>query len=247
MSPLTRRAVAGAVAAIVSLVVSSAPARADEMSQLNEADMTLLLGLRQAAAWEIPAAKAAVEKGSTAKVRQAGQKLADEQAQLDRQTVDVIEKLGATVQAAPTAEQQGALNKLQSAAGSQFDQLFVNSLRDGYGFLYTIVGEVRSSTRITLIRQLADQANVSFLGYMQALESTGLVQNQSLAPAAIPPAQDVSTMGTARANAGLVSPVSPTALWLLVLAAVIVAAITGLRIVRRHGLNADPRLAVRRG
>jgi predicted outer membrane protein len=246
MSPLIRRAVVGAVAAIVSLVVSSAPAHADETSQLNEADMTLLIGLRQAAGWEIPAAKAAAEKGSTPKIRQAGQKLADEQSQLDRQTVDVIKKLGATVQVPPTAEQDSVLNKLQSAAGRQFDQLFVNSLRNGYGFLYTIIGEVRASTRTTLIRQLADQANVSFLTYMQALEGTGMVQNQDLASAAIPPAQDLSTMGTAKANAGLTSPLSPTMLWLLVAIAVTVAAITGMQIVRRRRLDVDPRLAARR-
>lgn len=234
MSPLVRRAVAVAVAAVAALAVSSAPAQAGAAGQLNAADMTLLIGLRQAALWEIPAAKAAAERGSTAKVRQAGQKLAAEQSELDQQTVDVIGKLGVTVRPALTIEQQGLLDQLPSATGSQFDRLFVNSLRNGYGFLYTVIGEVRSSTRVALIRQLADQANVAFLGYLQTLENTGLVQDQSLAPAAIPPAQDLSTLGMAEANAGISAPISLTVLWLLAVAATGIAAIVGLRIVRNR-------------
>jgi predicted outer membrane protein len=247
MSPLVRRAVAVIVAAIAALAVSPAPARADGVGELNAADMTLLIGLRRAALWEVPAARSAAEKGSTAKVRQAGQKIAAAQSQLDRQTVDVIEKLGATVRAAPTAKQQSLLEELQSAEGSEFDRLFVNSLRDAYGFLYTIIGEVRSSTRIGLIRDLGDQANVAFLGYMQTLEGTGVVQYRSLAPAAIPPAQDLSTLGMAKANAGISAPISPTVLWLVAVAAAGIAAVVGLRIARSRRAAADPRLAGRRG
>jgi predicted outer membrane protein len=247
MSPLVRRVVGVAVAAIAALVVSSAPAHAEGVGQLNAADMTLLIGLRQAALWEIPAARSAAEKGSTGKIRQAGQKLAAAQSQLDQQTVDVIGRLGATVHPALTAEQQGLLNQLQSTAGSEFDRLFVNSLRNGYGFLYTIIGEVRSSTRVAPIRELADQANVSFLSYLETLESTGLVVGRSLAPAAIPPAQDLSTLGMAKANAGISSPISLTVLWLLAIGAAVLAGIVSLRIVRGRRLTADPRVAVRRG
>lgn len=234
MSPLIRRAVAVIVAAIAVLGVSPAPAQADAVGQLNASDMTLLIGLRQAALWEIPASKEAVERGSTEKVRQAGRKLAAAQSELDQKTVDVIGKLGAAVRPALTAEQRNLLNQLQSADGAQFDQLFVNSLRNGYGFLYTIVGEVRASTRIALIRELGDQANVAYLSYMQTLENTGLVQAQSLAPAAIPPAQDLSTLGMAKADAGVSAPVSLTVLWVLAAAAAGIAAILFLRIVRNR-------------
>jgi predicted outer membrane protein len=247
MSPLIRRAVAAVVAAIAALAVSPTPALADESSQLNAADMSLLIGLRQAALWEIPAAKSAAERGSTGKIRQTGQQLAAAQSQLDQHTVDVIENLRVTIRPALTAEQQELLDQLQSAGGSQFDRLFVNSLRNGYGFLYTIIGEVRSSTRVASIRELADQANVAFLGYMETLEGTGLVLNRSLAPPAIPPAQDLSTLGMAKADAGLSASVSPAVLLLLAIAAAAVAGIVGRRIVRSRRSAADPRFAVRRG
>ncbi|MEV6844602.1 DUF4142 domain-containing protein [Actinoplanes sp. NPDC051411] len=243
MSSLIRRTAAVAVAAITALIVSpaSAQAAADGPGQLNAADMTLLVGLHQAGLWEIPAGQMAAQKGTTPKVQQAGQKIADQHAQLDQRTMDAAEKLGATLPATPTAQQQGILNQLQTAEGDQFNQLFVGSLRDAYGFLYPIIGEVRSSTRSTVIRQLADQANVAVLGYMQMLESTGLVQYQKLAPAAIPPAQDLSAMGMAGADAGISPPISPAILWLLAIGAAAVAAVAAVRIQLSRRSTADPR------
>ena len=242
MSPFIRRTAAVAVTAIAALVVLSAPAQAgaDGLGQLNAADMTLLVGLRQAGLWEIPAAQLAAQKGTTPKIRQAAQKIAAEHGQLDQQTVQAARKLRATIPFTPTAQQQGLLNQLQAADGSRFDQLFVTSLRDAYGFLYPIIGEVRAATRSAVIRQLADRANVSVMDYMQILESTGLVQYRKLAPAAIPPAQDLSTMGMAEANAGISPPISPTVLWALAIAAAAVAAIAAGRIRRSRRPVADP-------
>ena len=247
MSSLIRRA-AAAVAAIAALALSPTPAHADAggLGRLNRADMTLLIGLHQAGLWEIPAARLAAERGTTPKVREAGKKIAAEHAQLDQQTASAAEQFGASLPTAPTAQQKGTLDQLQAADGSQFDQLFVSSLRDAYGFLYPIVGEVRSATRSPVIRRLADQANVSVLGYLQTLESPGLVRYEKLAPAAIPPAQDLSTMGMAQADAGISPPTSPALLWLLAAGAAATAAITALRIHRGRRSAADPRSAGRR-
>jgi len=248
MSSLIRRIAAAVVAAIAALALppTSAHADADGPGRLNRADMTLLIDLHQAGLWEIPAARLAAEKGTTPKIRQAGEKIAAGHAQLDRQTTAAAEQFGATIPSSPTARQQGTLTQLQAAEGSRFDQLFVSSLRDAYGFLYPIVGEVRSATRSPMIRRLADQANVSVLGYMQVLESTGLVQYQKLAPAAIPPAQDLSTMGMAQANAGIAPPTSPALLWMLAIGASALAALTAVRIQRGRRSGADPRSVGRR-
>jgi predicted outer membrane protein len=247
MSSLIRRtaAVAGAIAA---LVLSSPPTQADAgvPGGLNRSDMTLLIGLHQSGLWEMPAEELAAQKGTDPKIRQAAKKIAAGHLQLDRQTVTAAEQFGATMPSTPTSEQQNKLNQLRAADGSQFDQLFVTSLRDAYGFLYPIVGEVRSATRSPVIRRLADQANVSLLGYMQTLESTGLVPYEKLAPAAIPPAQDLSTMGMAQADAGISSPISPAVLWLLAIGAAAIAAITAVRIHRGRRAAADPRAAARR-
>jgi len=247
MPSLIRYAAAVAAAAVAALVLSPTSAQAaEEPGRLNRADMTLLIRLHQAGLWEIPAARLAAERGASAKVRDAAQQIAAGHAQLDRQAVAAAERFGATIPATPTAGQRDTLARLQAAEGGQFDQLFVTSLRDAYGFLYPIVGEVRSATRSPVIRGLADQANVDVLSYLQMLEGTGLVQYQKLAPAAIPPAQDLSPMGMAQADAGISPPIPPVVLWLLAVGAATIAAITAVRIHRGRRVVADPRTAPRR-
>jgi predicted outer membrane protein len=248
MSSLIRRAAALAVAALAAVAVSPSPARADATgpAQLNAADMTLLNGVRQAGLWEIPAGQMAAQKGTTPRVRQVGQMIAAQHAQLDQLTVDAANKLGATIPSTPTTQQQGFLTQLQAAKGIQFDQMFVTFLRGTHGFIFPIIAAVRSSTRNEVIRQLADQANIFVMHHMQMLESTGLVQYAKLPPAALPPAQDLSAMGMAQANAGLNPPVPPMVLWMLVIGSVGIAALAAARTMR-HRRPADSQAVALRG
>jgi predicted outer membrane protein len=249
MSSLIRRAAAVAVTAIAALVVLPAPADAGTAIpiQLNAADMTLLNGVRQAGLWEMPAGQMAEQKGSSPKVRQVGQMIAAQHAQLDQLTVDAANKLGAALPATPTTQQQGFLTQLQAAKGIQFDQLFVTLLRNSHGFIFPIIGAVRASTRNPVIRDLADQANIFVMHHMQMLESTGLVQYGKLPPAAMPPAQDLTAMGMAQANAGLSAPIPPSFLWLLAAGMAGIAAIAAVRLVRSRRPAFDPRAAATRG
>jgi predicted outer membrane protein len=241
MSLLMRRAAAAALTVLAALVVLSARADADPPStQLNVADLTLLNGVRQAGLWEIPAGQMAAQKGSTAKVRQVGQMIANQHVQLDQLTVDAANKLGATLPATPTAQQQGFLNQLQAAKGLQFDQLFVTFLRGTHGFIFPVISAVRASTHNEIVRTLAAQASIFVMHHMQMLESTGLVQYAQLPPAAMSANQDLYENGNAEARVGAGPPLSPTVLWLLAggLAGLIgIAAVRGLR---RGGPALDP-------
>ena len=199
MSLLIRRAAALTVAVIAVLVVLSARADADPPStQLNVADLTLLNGVRQAGLWEIPAGQMAAQKGSTAKVRQIGQMIANQHVQLDQLTVDAANKLGAILPATPTAQQQGFLTQLQAAKGLQFDQMFVTFLRGTHGFIFPVISAVRASTHNEIVRNLAAQASIFVMHHMQMLESTGLVQYAKLPPAAMSAEQDLYASSTHR-------------------------------------------------
>jgi predicted outer membrane protein len=223
--------------AIAVLTLLPAPAEADPAlpTQLNAADMTLLNGVRQAGLWEMPAGQMAAQKGTTERIRQVGQMIAEQHVQLDQLVVEAANKLGATIPSTPTAQQQGFLTELQQNKGIQFDQTFVTRLRAAHGFIFPIIAAVRASTRNPVVRQLADQANIFVMNHMKMLESTGLVQYQKLPPAAMPPAQDLSTLGMAAANAGVNPPVSPIVLWVLLIGAIGIAALTFIRVTRlRH-------------
>jgi predicted outer membrane protein len=224
-----------AAAAIVA--VGLVPVRADAAPApvaLNAADQTLLNGVRQAGLWEIPAGQMAVQRGAEPRVRQIGQMIADQHVQLDQLVVDAANKLGATIPATPRTDQQGWLTQMQNAKGVQFDQIFVDRLRAAHGQIFPVIGAVRAGTRNPVIRKLADQANIFVMNHMKLLESTGLVQYQKLAPAALPAAQDTSQLAIARANAGTAPPLSPAVLWAVLLGTLGLAAVVSTRLLRQR-------------
>lgn len=227
-----RHAVVGLVAVLAVLAAPAAVDAAPAPTQLNAADMTLLNGVRQAGLWEIPAGQMAAKKGSFAKVRQVGTMIAEQHVRLDQLVVDAANKLGATIPATPTSQQQGWLTEMQNNKGGQFDQSFVTRLRAAHGKIFPIIGAVRSSTRNPVIRQLAEQANIFVMNHMKMLESTGLVQYEKLPPAAMPPAEDLSAWGIAAASVGTAPQASPVILWVVLVAAAATAGVVLLRILR---------------
>ena len=197
-------------AALLPLPAQAAPAP----TALNATDTMLLNGVRLAGLWEIPAGQMAVERGSRPRVREIGQMIADQHVKLDQLVVDAANRLGATIPATPTAQQQGWLAEMQKAGGARFDQIFVDRLRAAHGKIFPVIGAVRAGTRNPVIRTLADQANVFVMNHMKLLESTGLVRYDRLAPAALPAAQDTSMYALARANSGG-APAGSVVLWVV--------------------------------
>jgi predicted outer membrane protein len=234
-SSLIRRA--GVVlAGILTLLVGSAmPALAaapGSPAQLNAADMALLNGVRLAGLWEMPAGQMAAQKGKNPRVREIGAEIANQHVQLDELVVAAANELGASIPADPTAQQQGWLKEMQNAEDGQFDQIFVTRLRAAHGKIFPVIGAVRSATRNAEVRKLADAANTFVLNHMKMLESTGLVEYGQLPPAAMPPAEDLSAMGIAAANAGVNPPASPLVLWTVFIGMVGIGALASMRLLR---------------
>jgi predicted outer membrane protein len=224
---------ASAIAVAIMLSPAAAQAAEPVPASLNAADTALLNGVRLAGLWEIPAGQMAAERGGKPVVRDIGRKIADQHVELDQLAVDAANKLGASIPATPTAEQQGWLNEMQTSTGPRFDQIFVDRLRAAHGKIFPVIGAVRAGTRNPVIRKLADEANMFVMGHMQMLESTGLVRYEQLAPAALPAAQDTSMYALAQANTGG-APASTGLLWAVLAGTLALAGITSYRILGRR-------------
>jgi predicted outer membrane protein len=142
---------------------------------LTQLDKDLVVKVRLAGLWELPAGQMAVQKGTTAAVKRAGQHLIDGHTSLDAADREVAPQLGITLSNEPTPQQQGFLATLSAASGTDFDQKFANIVRLQHGKVFTVIAQVRATTRNSLVRELADQANVTVLDHMTVLEETGLV------------------------------------------------------------------------
>ncbi|WP_037675217.1 DUF4142 domain-containing protein [Streptomyces griseus] len=158
--------------------VSSTPDRIIAQTSsgpLTEADRDFVVKVRAAGLWEYPVGQMAVQKGTTKAVVTAGQHLISGHAALDATVRRIAPELGITIPNQPSPQQQGFVTTLSSDSGKQFDSDFANILRVTHGTIFNTVSKIRSTTRNTLVRQLADQANTTVLDHISVMEKTGLV------------------------------------------------------------------------
>ncbi|KAF4410357.1 DUF4142 domain-containing protein [Streptomyces lycii] len=148
---------------------------------LTATDRDFLVKVRLAGLWELPAGQQAIERAPTRAVRDAGDHLVVGHTDLDRRARDVGAKLGVELPNQPTSQQQGWLKELTAAEGTEYQRKFANILRVAHGKVFGLIAQVRHNTRNTLIRELADAANVTVLDHITMLEKTGMVDFDAIA------------------------------------------------------------------
>ncbi|AVV44921.1 Tat pathway signal sequence domain protein [Streptomyces sp. P3] len=148
---------------------------------LSALDREFVAKVRLAGLWELPAGRQAETKGTTEAVRAAGRHLVEGHAFLDDRVRVVASQLGLSLPNEPNDQQQGWLSQLTSAQGRQYDWEFANILRLAHGRVFSVVAQVRASTRNSLVRALADDANTTVLDHIKVLEATGYVDFDALA------------------------------------------------------------------
>jgi predicted outer membrane protein len=230
-----------AVSALVGFVAGSLALPAAVLAapaapaQLSAADLALFDGVRLAGLWEMPAGQMAAERGSRQRVRQVGAEIAAQHAELDQLVVDAANKVGHQLPTKPNDTQQGWLDEMRDASSDrEFDQIFVDRLRAAHGKIFPVIGAVRSGTRNEVARQLAQEANQFVLNHMSLLESTGIVRYGALPPAALPadqaPVDSLQEAALARTATG--SGFSPTAIWGVLLVALVIGGVVTYRMFR---------------
>jgi putative membrane protein len=158
-----------------------ASAVATQWGPLSATDRDFLVKVRLAGLWELPAGQQAIERAPTQAIRDAGDHLVVGHTDLDIRARDVAAKLGVPLPNQPNEQQQGWLRELSAASGEEYERKFANLLRNAHGKVFSLVAQVRHSTRNTLIRQLATDANQTVLDHITMLEATGMVDFDAIA------------------------------------------------------------------
>ncbi|WP_214107633.1 DUF4142 domain-containing protein [Acrocarpospora catenulata] len=174
-----------AAVAVIVVVPQSQAAQQEGWTQtrwgpLGPADRDLLIKVRWAGLWEIPAGRWAQERSTNAKVKETGQHLVRDHAQLDEDVRAEALELGVSLPDEPNADQQRWLGELSSTTGAQFDQIFADRLRAAHGKVFSAIAAVRAGTKNDKIRDFATKANAVVLKHMTLLEETGLVDYAAL-------------------------------------------------------------------
>ncbi|SDY45903.1 Predicted outer membrane protein [Micromonospora pattaloongensis] len=235
---------AAVVAGLTSGLVGLAPATAEAATRvparaaagpLTSADQDLLVKVRLAGLWEMPAGQMAAEKGSNKRVREIGAEIAKQHAELDRLTVVAAGKLGVPLPDEPNTDQRFWLREMTEASGPQFDTIFVDRLRAAHGKVFPAIANVRAGTRNDVVRELAQAANGFVLNHLTMLESTGLVDYEGLPRPAGPAGAVYTNDGTllegavARANA---DGINASIITIVLAAAVVAGVIATFRVIR---------------
>lgn len=181
---------------------------------LSALDREFLTKVRLAGLWELPAGQQAQERGTTEAVRIAGRHLIEGHTFLDERVRDVASRLGLELPNQPSEQQREWLSTMDAAQGEDFDREFANLLRMAHGKVFSVVAQVRASTRNALVRALADDANTTVLDHIQVLEATGYVDFDALArdmaAASTPPLTNSPAPPGPAADPGPAVPVTPS-------------------------------------
>ncbi|MEU2773885.1 DUF4142 domain-containing protein [Streptomyces sp. NPDC007162] len=176
--------------------VSSDPVIAQtQWGPLTESDRDFVVKVRAAGLWEYPVGQIGLQKGTTEAVVTASRHLVDGHAALDVTCRRIAPLLNITLPNVASPQQQGFVFSLTADNGSQFDADFANILRMTHGSIFNTVAKIRSTTKNTLVRALADQANDTVLDHITVMEKTGLVNfDQTLLKQTSPPSLPASDL-----------------------------------------------------
>ncbi len=150
---------------------------------VTAADKDLVIKVRLAGLWEIPAGEMAQEKSDDERIQQIGREIAAQHRQLDKFARDAAKKLDIELPNEPNSDQQGWLDEMEEAEGEEFDQIYIDRLRAAHGKIFPAIATVRASTRNDTVRKLAQRANQFVATHLTLLESSGIVDFRAL-PAA---------------------------------------------------------------
>ncbi|GGV02936.1 hypothetical protein GCM10010260_44830 [Streptomyces filipinensis] len=155
---------------------------------LTEQDRDFVVKVRAAGLWEYPVGQIGLQKGTTPAVITASKHLVDGHAALDITCRKIAPMLNVTLPDLPSPQQQGFVSQLKADSGKKFDSDFANILRMTHGAIFNTISKIRSTTKNSLVRALADQANNTVLDHMTVMEKTGLVDfDQTLFQQTTPP------------------------------------------------------------
>ncbi|WP_433728268.1 DUF4142 domain-containing protein [Actinoplanes sp. CA-051413] len=164
---------------------------------LSAADKDLVVKVRLAGLWEIPAGEMAQQKSQDPRIRKIGREIAAQHEVLDAFDRAAAKKLRISVPKKPNSDQQGWLAEMRDAEGAEFDEIYIDRLRAAHGKIFPAIGTVRATTRNDTVRKLAQQANQFVVTHMTLLESSGIVDFAALPTAPNPAAAGTTAPATA--------------------------------------------------
>ncbi|ONI81122.1 hypothetical protein ALI144C_21495 [Actinosynnema sp. ALI-1.44] len=150
---------------------------------LTEIDCELLVKVKLAGLWEMPAGEMAQSRSEDPKVQEVGRTLKTDHAMLDTAVNELAAPYACPLPGEPNDAQKSWLTEMATSTGAQFDSVWAMRLRAAHGMIFPVIAKVRAATTDAEIRKFATTANTVVMKHMTILESTNNVDYAQLAAA----------------------------------------------------------------
>lgn len=152
---------------------------------IDDTDRLFLINVRWAGLWERPTCLRAQTQAQSPRLKDICTTLASDHTALDAEDRFVAHQLDVGLPDQPNPDQQSWMREFWDMQGHTFDVDAVRWLRFAHGSVFSAIATVRASTRNELMRLLAERADNMVNKHMSLLESTGLVEYDTLPRAGI--------------------------------------------------------------
>ena len=147
---------------------------------LSAADAKLMTLVQETSIREITVSQWALQRSTNPQVRAAAQMIVTQHVQLQKEDEAAAAKLGFQLPGRPSDDMQVGIDRMQKETGKTFDDDYANTLRQAHGEAFILIAQVRSDTRNSVVRPLADAANDFIKMHINVLEKTGDVDYSQL-------------------------------------------------------------------
>ncbi|MBP2328389.1 hypothetical protein JOF56_008774 [Kibdelosporangium banguiense] len=106
---------------------------------MSARDADLLVKVRLANLWEMPAGQMAGERSASVKVQEAGRTMMNDHTLLNVEVERLAGLYGLQLPSAPNDMQKSWLTEMAQASGAQFDSVFAMRLRAAHGLIFPVV------------------------------------------------------------------------------------------------------------
>jgi predicted outer membrane protein len=144
---------------------------------VGPADRAMLVAVRQATLWEVPAVQQTGLVAASPEVRRIGGAMVGDLSTLSEQVRTVADRLGVVLPDQPTEQQQMWSTDLSGETGPRFDQEVVGYLYKSGEATLASVAFARERTENSDIRALTQMATKIVGDHLRYLEGTGLVSH----------------------------------------------------------------------
>ncbi|MFD9702201.1 DUF4142 domain-containing protein [Lentzea sp. NPDC059081] len=159
-------------AVFLGAFLGAIPANA-QSAELQPADRSFLVSLRQANSWLVPISKEVPTRSTNAGVIAAGQEIFEGHSRLDVDLLKFAGDLGVVLPNDVSTEHQALIDEMADRTGENHDRAYATIVRQTQGGLLVMTTQTRATTQNATIRALAHQTAQMLVRTMTVLEDTG--------------------------------------------------------------------------